>query len=211
MSTKATTSNSNVYNPASMGVYNGLQSQIGGLLSQYMNNPLGFLKPQYELTGQAAMKAATAAGQNAFNTFTNNMAAGGWSGGQLPGFAAQQFGAAQRGTSALQANAFLQNQLAMQGAANQMRNIGLQGAMGYSPLATGSTSTKTTSGLGTWLPQVVGAGMNIATGGLGGMFGGMGSLGMAQNPVSGIWNNSLLNGLPLGGSPAQSAWSQMPF
>jgi len=69
------------------------------------------------------------------------------------------------------ANTGLQAQL---GFLNPVQNaLGMQqwatnAAESYKPLQTGGTSTESTGGLGTWLPQVLGAGLGAVTGGLGG-------------------------------------------
>jgi hypothetical protein len=87
----------------------------------------------------------------------------------------------------------------IQGAAGT-RNNALASAMNFRPLQTGGTSVQQTSGLGTWLPQVVGMGMAAVTGGLsGGMSGAM--MGAGKGALS-----SMPNGM---GAAASSMFSNL--
>ncbi len=82
------------------------------------------------------------------------------------------------------------------GAAN-LRQGAIDAAMNFRPLQTGQTGqqTQTSSGLGTWLPQVAGMGLSLATGGMGSIAGGFGSmahLGQGAQTQSGNPDNPLL-------------------
>lgn len=181
MPTTQTTSSSNQYNPASMNTFNAFQQPYGQTINQMMSNPLGFVSPIYNLSGQMAQANAAQQGARGMGNLTNNLAASGFSGVNLPAYMQSQINAQGRATSGMQANAFLQNQLAKNQAALGVQQFGASQAGGYRPLQTGNTQTQMQSGLGTWLPQVAGMGLSAAMGGFGGMFGGM-SPAFSQGP-----------------------------
>jgi hypothetical protein len=54
----------------------------------------------------------------------------------------------------------------------QNRGIAMASMQAYQPLQTGQTTNQSTGGLGTWLPQLVGAGLGAAMPGLNSMMGG---------------------------------------
>ena len=166
MSTKKqTTSNSTqtaTFDPASLAAYRTMTP----LLTSFTNNWLGgggnpTKTPGFNLLNQSAQKQAGAVGgRNIRNIATNALALG--MNPNSPAFAAQ-IQRATRANSGLQQNAFLSTlQSAMQ---NQQFAASLANA--YRPLQTGGTasgtSTETTSGLGTWLPQLASAGLGAAT------------------------------------------------
>lgn len=159
MSTKQTTTSTNAYNPQSMGQYNALQSGYGGLLQQYMNNPMSAVSSIYNQSGQMAQQNAALLGQSAMSNLVNNQAAAGFGGTNMPAYMASQIAAQNRATSGMQANAFLQNNLARNQAALGVQQFGASQAGMYRPLQTGGTQTQMQSGLGSWLPQVAGLGL----------------------------------------------------
>lgn len=154
MGTKQTTTTTNQYNPAGMSTYNALQAPMSTLLNQNINNPYnntGFNSRMAQGT-QANQGLASSAGAS---TQQANTALGTTGGGAFSNY----LNAAQgRANSANQGQ--MSNSLILGAAQN--RNQSLQTAMGYRPLQTGGTQTQQTSGLGTWLPQVIGAGLSVA-------------------------------------------------
>lgn len=190
MSTKKQTTSTNTYNPASMNAFNGLQPQIQSLLQQYMTNPNSVVAPFYNQATQQAQKNAAQLGQSGISNISGNMAASGFGGTNMPAYMASQIATQNRATSGLQSNAFLQGKLGQAGAALGVQQAGLAGAQGYRPLQTGGTQTQSTSGLGTWLPQLAGTAIGAFAGPLGGMFKGSG--GGAPAPVGALptsfWN-----------------------
>ena len=157
MSTSTTTTYD--YNQAGLGAYNQLQSPMANVLLQLMKNPMQstfFNQRQQLLNKQIGQQGS----RNARNILANASLQG-YS--NLPGFTNSMLNAAARGTSAQQSNAFLNNLNYMTG----MQFGATQAAEGYRPLMMGETQS--TSGTGTWLPQVLGAGvsglMGLATGG----------------------------------------------
>ena len=162
MSTKKTTTSTNQYNSQSMGQYNKLQNQYGGLLSQYMNNPMGAVSGIYDQSGQMAQQNAAQLGQSGMSNLANNQAASGFGGTNMPAYMQSQIAAQGRATSGMQSNAFLQNNLAKNQAALGVQQFGASQAGMYRPLQTGGTQTKQTGGLGSWLPQVAGGALGMA-------------------------------------------------
>lgn len=162
MSTKKTSTSTTAFNQPSLNAFNAMQPQVQALLQQYMNNPLAAVNPIYNLSGQLAQRNAARLGQSAMSNLSNNMATSGFGGVNMPAFMQSQIAAQNRATSGLQANAFLQNQLAKNRAALGVQQFGLSGAQSYHPLVTGGTNVESQSGLGSWLPQVVGAGLGMA-------------------------------------------------
>ena len=162
MSTKkeTTSKQETQFDPGSRGVYNALQPGIQNVLQQFMSDPLTasyFLK-QLGMANQQISQL----GQRNVGNLLANMRTGGFGGGNMNAFQQSALARTGRATSGMQSNAF--NNLLMN--ANQMRLGATQQAQGYNPLVTGQTGTTTekTSGLGTWLPTVLGAGLGIAAG-----------------------------------------------
>ena len=134
----------------------------------------------------------------------NNAAAMGYS--TNGGLANSMLARAGRDTSSLQAQGF--RGAVGNATARQMQSAGLLNS--FQPLMTGSngtfSNTQTTSGLGTWLPQLISAGagaaMSAATMGAGGGMGSSASaLGMGlPNQVAPVSANPMYNGI-IGGYP----------
>lgn len=173
MSTTQNTTSSNMYNPASMNTFNAFQQPYGQAINQMMQNPLGFVSPMFNLSGQMAQQNAAQQGATQMGNLFNNLNASGFSGVNLPAFMQSQIAAQGRATSANQSNAFLQNQLAKNQAALGVQQFGASQAGGYRPLQTGNTQIQQQGGMGTWLPQIAGMGLSAAMG-MPGLFGGGG-------------------------------------
>lgn len=172
MSTKTTDTNNINYDPGAMGVYSGLQPSIGGTLNQFMQNPLTstFFNQR---VGMGANQI-NAMGATQMQNLLSNFRTSGMGGNTTNPFLQSMIARQGRATSGLLSNNFM-NQLFN---ANQMQ-LGATGmAQAYNPLMTGSKSTQQQSGLGTWLPQLLGTLGGAAMGGLTGGMGGsvMGSL-----------------------------------
>lgn len=158
MGTKTTTTQQAQYQPQSMQAYQSMLPQWLQGLQSYAQNPLA--SSMFQQRQQISGKEAAQSGQTAMSNLAQNLAAGGFSGGNLPGFAAQQLGNIGRGVSAQQAQGTLANLLAAQ----QAQQWALGSMEAYNPLQTGQTATQQTSGLGTWLPQVAGMALGAAMG-----------------------------------------------
>jgi len=160
MSTKKQTSSSssNVFNPNSEANYNALNSMGVGALQSEINNPYSnmFFNNQLGMGNQAISAGNSAA----MNAITQRAAALGGNNSALTNWnISNQARSAQAQRAGLFGNLLLN--------AGQMRQGAIGGALSYMPQITGQTSnsSETTSGLGTWLPQVAGLAMGAFTGG----------------------------------------------
>lgn len=170
MSTKkqTDTTQANTYDPASMNAFHAMTNQLSGFTNQWLGpngKAAATSTPGFNLGYQSLLNNTNAlAGRNIRNMTSNALSTG-----MNPNSAAfnAQLQRAGRATSAGQSNAFLN---AFQNAQAQ-QNFAAQMAGAYRPLQTGGTtnSTETTSGAGTWAPQLASAaiqgGMAFATGG----------------------------------------------
>lgn len=166
---KETTSNStqtttNAYNPAAMSQFNLLQPAIGANLLRGMNSDA--------LRNMFMQQANIGIGQIGNRMNSNLFANARTSGFQLNNpFMQAALARNNRAIGGMQGNAFLNSLFQSEDLKRAYTGM----AMGYQPLQTGGTtnakshSIEQTSGLGTWLPQVIGAGvsgaMGLATGG----------------------------------------------
>ena len=208
MGTKNVTQSTNAYNGSAMNNYNMFQGSIGNNLMQMVNNPLGNSFFKNQLAQQQGVNNQIGQRSNA-NLF-QNLRAGGGILSNSGGFAAGALGRNQQTNNMMQGNAFntaLNNAL-------QTRNTGLMSMQAYQPLQTGSTSTNTTSGLGTWLPQLAGAALSAAMPGVGGLMAGTGFMsgykgsGGGGNPYQTLYNGQ--QGPPSGMMP-QTQSQQLPY
>lgn len=176
MGTTSKDTQANTYNPQSMGSFNQMMGPLGNAISSYISNPFG--NPFFQTQQQMGTHNAQNQNQTATSGLVNNMTGSGMAGGASNPAATEMLqNQARAGTANTAQQGFLapvQNALGMQQGA-------MQTAAGFKPLQTGGTDTKSTGGLGTWLPQLIGAGLgaagNIATGGMSGLLGsGIGSL-----------------------------------
>jgi hypothetical protein len=101
-------------------------------------------------------QAANQQGSSQMNAMQQRMQAQGLGGNSA--LMNAQIGQQARSTQANQSG--LYNNLLLQG--GNMRQSAIQGALNYNPQQTGQTNTQQIAGLGTWLPQVVGAGLGAA-------------------------------------------------
>lgn len=194
MSTKTTStqnsSNALQYDPASKNIYNQLTGSSSKQLLDMINNP--FNNPLYSMGLGQSMKGAGAMGNNAMQSLMQNMKQGGFGGNSGNGFMAAQMGKMGRSNLTNRANANTGN--VMNALQRQMQGTAM--GMSFNPLLTGekgnSNSSQTTGGLGTWLPQLIGAGLGMAggamTGGLSGAAGGL--FGKTQSMPSSQWGGA---------------------
>lgn len=196
MSTKTQTNQSGTsqinYDPGAMSQY---QKNIGSVMPSLRGiatNP--FNNPYTQLLMQQGTKSAQQQGQLSQNALQQMLKTSGMAGGPASGFQSAMQGLLGRQTASGVSQA--QQAAMMSGLQRQMQAQGM--LMGFTPLLTGENSqsqaTQTQSGLGTWLPQLLGAGLSgamaLGTGGasmaggggnfLGGL--GKGSVGMMQGP-----------------------------
>lgn len=188
MSTHKTDTQQFQFDPGAMKQYQGLTSAFGNTAQGYMQNPFG--NPFMQTQQQMGTRQAQNLGGTQMSDLVQNMLRSGMQGGASSpaGLEMQQNQA--RANTGMQANlGFLQP---MQNALQQ-QDFFSQLASQFRPLQTGGKQTETTSGLGTWLPQLAGAGL----GALGAAFGGglpggfFNSLGNHPNAPSGGggWQN----------------------
>ncbi len=196
MSTKTQTNQSSSsalnYDPSSLSLYKNLTGAGGKVLSGYMNNPFG--NPAYTMGLQQSVRGATQAGANNMQALTQRMKASGLTGQAGAGFLQAQGAQQGRANQSLLSQANIANVMAA-----MQRQLGATGmGMSYSPLMTGENSqgqsTTTKSGLGTWLPQLIGAGVS------GLMAAGTGGASLAMGPAMSAVTGDMSGGSnPLGG------------
>ena len=196
------------FDPQSKNIYNQLTGSGSNVLQQYMSQP--FNNPWYNLGAAQGQRGANQMGQNMTNALTQNMRVSGIGGGAGNAFQMAQMGKIGRATGSMRSQANLQNIFGALG--RQMQATGM--GMSFQPLMTGenssgsSKSVEQTSGLGTWLPQLLGAGLQGAmgamtggasmAGGAGGLFkasqslplGSMDQMGNLGNVSNSIWGNA---------------------
>lgn len=212
MPTTNKTTNSAQFDPNSMNQYQGAINSGMGVLQQDVANPqkqIGF--NQRIAQGNSQL----------FNSFQRNNSSlaqrAGAFGGTTPGFMQNQLAQNQRSLSSGQANLFNQNLMY----ADQVKQSAASQMMNFKPLQTGSTSTQSTGGVGTWLGPLLSAGTAIATGGMSTLGGGggqnSGSFGLGQaggqqanNSMSAYNNSNASNASFIGGmstqAPQNNAW-----
>lgn len=161
MSTKTQTSSTQAiqYDPSSMSAFNAFQPRVQENWMQ--DSQLDPTKSStYNLGLSGMQRAAQQLSARNRENFFGNLKAGGYAGNNLSGVQQMGLTGLGMGASALSSNAFNQNFLNY----DAMRRNTVNAMASYRPLQTGQTqnSTQTTSGLGTWLPQVIGAGLQVA-------------------------------------------------
>lgn len=172
MGTTTNTSGSNSsqlqFNPVAQGMYNQLIQGGGNQLNQMINNPFGNALYQFGL-GQS-QKGAQQLGANNMGVLNQNQKAQGLGGQAGQGWLAAQRAMTGRANASMMSQANVGN--VMQALQRQMAATGM--GMSFSPQLTGQTGKfsqqQSTSGLGTWLPQIAGMGLSAA---MMGMDGGM--------------------------------------
>lgn len=199
MSTKkqTTTDNSVKFDPQSMSLYHAASAGGVNTLLDYVNNP-GKLQNAWM---QQANNAIGQIGNRMNSNLFANLRSGAFGSGNQTAFTTAQLARNSRAVGAMQGNAFL-NTLFQSDA----RRLGAaQSLMAYQPLQTGSHSNavEQTSGLGTWLPQLAGAGLSAAmafgTGGASLAFPGM-SPGMISGAFGGPTSATPFNMTPYNNS-----------
>jgi hypothetical protein len=175
MSTKQTTDQSTKFDPGSMAAFQQATPAWMQPAQGYAQSP--FSNPFFQTQQQLGTRQAQNLGGMATGNVTRNLTASGLFGGGSQSPAGLEMLQNQgRANTGLQSQLGflnpLQNALAL-----QQNAMGL--LQGYRPLQTGGTTVQSTGGLGTWLPQLAGGALGMATGGgfgaLGKMFGGGGS------------------------------------
>lgn len=189
-----TNTSTNQYNQQGYNAYNAFAPQLQSSLMQMATNPLGSSYFQNQLAQQ--QKNSQQIGQRNISNIARNARTGGGILSNSGGFMNAQLQRGALANSLQQSNAFGSSL----NSALQNRNFALGSMEAYQPLQTGTTQS--TGGLGTWLPQVLGAGLNMAMPGLGSMAGG-GSFSSGYGGGGGA-----AGGGNVGGSvPFQQAWN----
>jgi hypothetical protein len=204
MSTKQHQDTDNVYNQGSMNQYNSFQGALGNFARSAVANPLAssYFKNQW---AQQQAQVNQLAGNQIRNN-AQNLRTGGGLLGNAPGVSAAMMNRAGIGTNLMKGNAF---NGALNNALN-MRNYGAGIMASYNPLQTGQRSTSYSTGAGTWAGPLIGAAMNIAAPGIGGMLSGAGFMGGMKSAFGGGAPTSGAMTAPSGGggfqmSPQMSA------
>lgn len=211
----STTNSANTYAPGALGNYQAWAGQLFPQLSQMFSNPTKspFFTQQLQQNQKAAGQTSGLQSKNALTNFQMS----GIGGGSMGGGAYQSL-LAGLGRNSSQ-NAYSAWNSTMNNANQNMWNAGSLGSSFFgNPLVTGGNSTnkQTTGGLGTWLPQVLGAGLGIASGGLFG--GGAGATsgpfnlasGLGASQASGIANSANQNFIGGMNTSMPSATSFLP-
>lgn len=152
-----------------MAAYNSLIPQMSSTVSNLMSSPLNNSFFQNQLAQQ--QQTASQIGQRNISNVASNTRAGGGLLSGAGGFKTASLNNAMLSNSASQSGAFNSSL----NTALSNRNFAVQSAEGFNPLQTGSQTQQSKSGLGTWLPQVAGAALGAATGGLSGLGGAVAS------------------------------------
>lgn len=184
MGTTNTTTGSNTstlnFNPAAQSAYNQFIGSGSSNLLGFMNNPFG--NATYQMGAGQSQKGAQQAGQNNINALLQSMTTQGLGGQAGQGWLAAQGAQTGRANQAISSQANISNVMAALQRQMQATGMGLS----FSPQLTGQSGnfnqTQSTSGLGTWLPQLLGAGLSAFTGGMTGGSMPFGSVGGQSNP-----------------------------
>lgn len=208
MSTQNKTESTASFDPGSMGVFSGLTKAFGRATEEDINDPYSSMFFNQQLArGNQAQQSQASAGNQAL--LQRAQALGINPSSPLFAMMMQQ---QQRGNMGNQSDMF-QNLLLQ---ASQLRQQAIGRAGSFRPLQTGQTQTQTQSGLGTWLPQVIGAGIKgagmFATGGASAGFdfsgAGSGPSG-GMNPGFGLSTPGISD--PFGGGPSGGGNTYNPF
>ena len=159
MSKVKTTTNSNQYDPFAMSQYNSFQPMISSGFQQNINDPFGMMGGMQHLQSQTQQNNAFFGGQQRQNvqSMLNR--------GIAPNspFFSNQINRVAGAAGGANMGAY--NNLLLQ--ANQFRTQNIGAASQYSPMQTGGTQRDKTSGLGSWLPQLLaGVGAGVKTVGM---------------------------------------------
>jgi hypothetical protein len=158
MSTKKESKTTNQYNQGSMNAFNALTPAVQ---KNWLNDMA--LDPRkaesFNLALQAGMQNNQLGAQRSVFNLTQNLKTGGFAGTNLSGVHFGQLAKIGRQKSAMDSNSLIQNWLNY----DMLRRQTTSNAAGYKPLQIGQTNVEKTSGLGTWLPQVIGGGLALAS------------------------------------------------
>lgn len=152
-STKHTTDTTNKYDPQSMSNFHLLNASGTNVMQDYMKDPLkaSYFQNQVGMMNRFSQQI----GQRGMNSLLGRGIMGG---GQMPGWMSSNMARIGRSTGAMQS----QNVLTALMNAEQRRSQAAGQALNDRPLQTGQHTEDQTSGLGTWLPQVIGMGAQAA-------------------------------------------------
>lgn len=129
----------------------------------FAQNP--YSGPQFQMEQQMGNRQAQQLGGTQMSNISRNITGSGMGGGNMSPMALEMMQNQGRANSGMQAQMGFMNPMAQAGQRQQQAMSLLQG---YRPLQTGGTQQQSTGGLGTWLPQLLGAGMGAATSMMGG-------------------------------------------
>jgi hypothetical protein len=151
MSQKRQSTYQNNYSQPAMQTYQGLQPQATQSMQDDMGDPSQnpFLQQQQSMVGQSINQLGQSSNQQIQQSLAST---GQGNNGALSLYLQRK---SQMNTQGQQSDA--SNNLLLE--ASNLRNNAISGSMSYNPLQTGGQQAQTTSGLGTWLPQLVGAGL----------------------------------------------------
>jgi hypothetical protein len=201
MSTKTTTTQQNQYDPTAMNAYQGMTGALNPAVRGYINSP--FSNPFFQTQQQMGNNQANMMNQTNMSNIARNWTASGMGSSNSPAMLEMMNNQMRAGTNTRANLGFL---APMQNALNMQQNsMGI--AASYRPLQTGDTTTTKKSGLGTWLPQLAGGALSMATGG---MFGG-GGVPQSAAQVNNVWGSGDMTTLnqPMAGT-SQNLPFQMP-
>jgi hypothetical protein len=199
---------SNLYDPASMARYQTAQGQALGGLQEFANNP--FQSSFFNTLAQMQRQNVGQQGQSAVQSLLQNARTSGYSTSSpyMQSLMAQQ----SRAQSGQQAQGF--NSLLAMMPGLRMQALGMMQG-GFNPLQTGGTQqqsykgnmtgqqnsqqTQQMSGLGTWLPQLIGGALGAAGGFMGG------------GPLSAAMKSATSGGFPSPNAPPNSPFGTNMF
>lgn len=204
MSTVNKQTSTNAFSQQGMDAYNQMTPAFSSMATGYMNNP--FSNPFFQQQQQMGNQQANMVGQSAMSNITRNMNMSGMGGSNNPA-------ALEMMNNQSRQNSQMRNQMGfmnpMQNAFTAQQNFG-QMASQFRPLQTGQTQTQSQSGLGSWLPQLAGAGLGIATGGMSGMAGTF-AKGLGRFGQQGTGTTPMGSGYGSGNMGYQMNQMQSPF
>lgn len=212
MSTQKTSTTTNQFDSQSMNRYQGAQNSLASKATQMFQNP--FSGPQYAMGLQQQNNASNILSANANRNAMSNMNMSGL-GGLTGGARASLLSGLSRSASNTRMQGFMNNF----NTANQNMWNSASLLSSIQPLQTGATNVEKTSGTGTWLPQLIGAGvsagMGVATGGMSSLSKGISNtVGGLTSPFGGGFGSgnmpSQLNGMSSPGAPS-SQFSSLPM
>lgn len=153
--TKKTTDTTNKYDSTSMNIFHQLGSSGNNVYQDYMKDPLkaSYFQNQVGILNRYSNQAGL---RNVSALLGQRGMMGG--GGTTPGWMSSNLARIGRQTGASQSQNVLQALMN----AESRRYSSAGNALNYRPLQTGQHSEEQTSGLGTWLPQVIGMGASAA-------------------------------------------------